>query len=91
MLCQKRQQVNIKMYKMMKVFDCQDMPIDIRNILFELHRDRVNNDSIIDYTIAIYNNTPELDAIDKWLIENGADATANPGIHGETVLIKYWW
>lgn len=84
-------------FKIMKVFDCQDMPEDIRRVFFDAHEER--NDSYVLWTLetAGINDTDtdkDYDAdhklIDQWLIDNGAKP-GEPGRSGETVLINHWW
>jgi len=82
-------------YKKLKVFDCQDMPEDVRKIFFNIAKSE--NDSYINW----YTEETHYDwdgagikgheIIDKWLIENGADPRVKPARFGEKVLINHWW
>ncbi len=78
-------------FKTKKVFDCQDMPEDLKRKFFELDDHNRGNDCYIDWWIASDMDADEnTKAIDQWLIDNGAD----PGTKdkcGEEVLIKHWW
>lgn len=62
--------------KLMKVFDCQDMPKDIC-LIFLRSWDNKCNDVYVNWTV-------ETDIVSKWLLQNGADL-------GEKVIVKYWW
>ena len=66
------------LYKLLKVFDCQQMPEDIKYQFFDATSDYLN-DVYLEWYWEEMN--PE---VDKWLLENGA----NPN---EQVLIKRWW
>ena len=67
--------------KLMKVFDCQDMPEDLQKSFFDYCLDiGVGNDSYIDWNVNEEFPAP----INKWLVRNDA-------VFGETVLIKHWW
>lgn len=70
-------------FKLMKVFDCQDMPNDIKKIFFELYTDR-GNDVYIKHALGDDNSYEEYKRVDGWLIENKATLDEN-------VLINYWW
>jgi len=81
-------------YKVKKVFNCQDMPEDIRKMFFEVSE--AGNDCYVDYWIGD-TQWEEGDkwgekyiAIDKWLVENGAKPATEKKC-GEEVLIKHWW
>ena len=65
--------------KLMKVFDCQDMPDDIRDDFFN-HFEGVGNDVYIDTYVCDINEHSFM----KWLIDNGAE-------ENEKVLINHWW
>lgn len=93
-------------YETLKVFDCQDMPEDVKAALFEHEREALmgrNNDSYIPWGIADENFDDENDPwalrkkkIDAWLISSGArgptsDDPDSDDYCGEEVLIKYWW
>lgn len=73
-------------YKIMKVFDCQDMPDDLCSEFLEMW-DNKSNDSSVEWPTA---NTVYADKddptrrIDEWLLEGGAEKY-------EDVIIKYWW
>lgn len=66
------------MYKMMKVFDCQDMPNDIQEIFFIT--EEVCNDVYIRVSL---NN--ETYPVVTWLLENGASK------EDEVVIVSHWW
>jgi hypothetical protein len=73
--------------KRMKVFDCQDMPEDLRTEFFEDEREGHGrgNDVFISWYINYSTDpSPAQIAINKWLIENGAK-------DDEEVLIRHWW
>ncbi len=72
------------MFKMMKVFDCQKMPTDIKKAFFKCSEDLSNDCAAIwdvelcDGMIDGYND------VSKWLVENGAE-------EDERVIVKRWW
>lgn len=73
----------IKMFEMMKVFDCQDMPKEVRNSLFAYY-DNVGNDVYVTH----YNEEePDEDSPEfvQWLYDGGMTSK------DEFVLIKHWW
>ncbi len=82
-------------HQVMKVFDCQDMPEDLRRKFMDMWE--YGNNSFVRWTIAdsIYDEEDEgcrdTKEVDDWLITNGA--TPAPGEHqsGEEVIILYWW
>lgn len=78
-------------YRVMKVFDCQDMPPELCRAFLRMW-DNKGNDSAVEWTI---NDTVDPDEltqqIDEWLIKNGAQAAKDESSSGEEVLIKYWW
>jgi len=83
-------------YKTLKVFDCQDMPEDVRKTFFDLVEG--GNDCYIDWDIANEGWTHEgivgARIIDNWLIANGADGPSSSpdgDVPGEYVLIRCWW
>jgi len=59
-----------------EIFDCQDMPDDIRSKFFG--ESEASNDCYIDYWVEAG------DTVGDWLIEEGAE-------DGEQVIIKHWW
>lgn len=82
-------------YEMKKVFDCQDMPPDVRTYFFELHE--ASNDTYVSHEVFAPTFLDEADdgteqilpcedysIVDAWLLENGAFV-------GEYVLINHWW
>jgi hypothetical protein len=82
-------------YKTLKVFDCQDMPEDVRKTFFDYVES--GNDCYIDWDIASMAWTDEALAgaqlIDNWLIANGAEGPSSSpdgDVPGECVLIKHW-
>ncbi|MCK9279165.1 MAG: hypothetical protein M0P71_00860 [Melioribacteraceae bacterium] len=68
-----------KQFKMMKIFDCQDFPKDIKKMFFDEYE--AGNDCYVEYDIC---NDEEANKLTKYLMENG-------GKDGETVIIKHWW
>lgn len=78
-------------YEMMKVFDCSDMPDNVRKEFFE--NSYVGNDCYIGrdvYASTLVDdegNTIESEEhtiVDAWLLENGAT-------DGEYVIVKHSW
>lgn len=80
------------MYKVMKVFDCQDMPENLREKFFEFYSDYgKSNDSCVTWEIGSNSEPEETEKlIDMWLVLNGADRATEDNC-GEEVLIRYWW
>lgn len=76
-------------FKIMKVFDCQDMPRDLRREFFRLW-DNKGNDVFVDWTLGDSDDDVSKQ-IDEWLIANGAESAKDESSESETVLIKYWW
>jgi hypothetical protein len=84
----------MKLMTLMKVFDCQDMPDDIKKIFFDIMEPRfkalmLGNDCYVDFDIDFeepesIDESDKLLMIQKWLLENGAELD-------DTVLINYWW
>ena len=71
-------------FKLMKVFDCQDMPDNLKKIFMSFW-DNVGNDCAKEWYMHDSDPPePESDKIDTWLMENGAE-------FGEHVMIKHWW
>lgn len=76
--------------KLTKVFDCQDMPDDVREAIFDLFMDNnAGNDCYVDYTVGV--PMCEVDTLscseitlNDWLVSQGAQPV-------EHVLIKHWW
>jgi len=68
-----------------KVFDCQDMPEELRRKFFDMW-DNKGNDSFVEWTIgdSFYEADDPSLLIEDWLLANGA-------ADGEEVVIKYWW
>lgn len=66
-------------YELVKLFDCQKMPEDVKKNFFEMAM-AGQNDSIEEWTL----DTEPTDITDLWLIANGAEA-------GEVVYIYHWW
>ena len=83
-------------YTIRKIFDCQEMPDTLRKEFFKLTEQ--GNDSYIDWVIASEEfedddkseHRKAIDAIDQWLINNGAEPGTTDDC-GEEVLIKHWW
>jgi len=89
-------------FKTLKVFDCQEMPPEVRRMWFDHHHDAMvhtYNGSYLGWTIAdeIFDEeTPAEWAqrkteIDAWLISQGAEAPPNEDESGEEVLVHYHW
>ncbi len=74
------------MMKVMKVFDCQDMPKELRDHFYSLWDDK-GNDTYVQWGVqdTIYDEGDPSILIDEWLIANGA----LPKPAYEQVLIKY--
>jgi hypothetical protein len=72
-------------FKLMKVFDCQDMPDSLCRAFLRLW-DNKSNDSSAEWGVAdsIYEDDDPSKPVDEWLLANGAG-------EGERVIIKYWW
>lgn len=66
----------------MKVFDCQNMPGELRTLLFDTYQK--NNDSCMEFWIGDGVEGKAYQKIEDWLMINGAE-------RGESVMIKYWW
>lgn len=90
-------------FKMMKVFDCQDMPEDIRKIFFDYSEK--GNDVYVDWWVHseryFYLEGQDKDpeyieyvrqktALDDWFIANGA-TPGKPDHEGEHIIVKHWW
>jgi hypothetical protein len=87
---------NKKMFILQKVFDCQDMPDDIKEIFF--NQNECGNDCLVYYTVNWLKQAIEEDGtespdcydssneekLDNWLIENGA-------LNNELIIISHWW
>jgi hypothetical protein len=74
------------MYKMRKVFDCQDMP-DLVIEAFLYCCEGAGNDVVVEWVMENPKQaatTPEYDKVYNWLIEKGAE-------ENECILIKHWW
>jgi len=71
------------MYKTVKLFDCQDMPKDVRKEFFKTCGSpsfRGANDCIVAWHIGVTS-----DKVDAWLLKNGVTQ------EDEAVTIKHWW
>jgi hypothetical protein len=77
--------------RLMKVFDCQDMPCDIRNIFFEETEDSNHcNDIYVSWDIdgSWRDDTEDTDnekLIDNWFFEQGAVR------EDKEIIVKRWW
>lgn len=85
-------------YKMIKVFDCQDMPDDLRKKFFD-YSESVGNDCYITwymdeyfYDLEARETDGELEEyeiisneISEWFTSNGAN------FKDKEILIKHWW
>lgn len=82
-------------FKLKKVFNCQDMPEDIKDMFFERNSDPSHgNDCYVDWYIKGTKEeymSPEEKAIDAWLIANGANDAPSENDSGEEVIISHWW
>lgn len=68
-----------------KVFDCQEMPSDIREKFFSTTEGK-SNDCYVNWWVDIdpgHYGDKHVE-ISKWLIKDGAE-------DGDKVLIKHWW
>lgn len=76
--------MNSLKHKLFKVFDCTDMPDDLRHGFFALW-DNLHNDSVVDWNIHDTINPDDVtEKVDQWLLANGAEDF-------EYVLIRYRW
>jgi hypothetical protein len=73
-------------FKMMKVFDCQDMPAKIQKAFFA--SEEASNDSYVSICLEDFDPEDKPTAnhvkVFNWLLENGAEK-------GETVIVAHWW
>jgi hypothetical protein len=67
--------------KMMKVFDCQEMPDGVRTAFFEWAEQ--GNDCYVAVSVEL-EEWEDREIIFGWLLANGA-------VEGETVLVSHWW
>jgi hypothetical protein len=67
-------------FELMKVFDCQKMPSEIRQVFFQIDFG-VGNDSYVKFFVR---QASENCVVSKWLVENGA-------VEEEDVIISCWW
>jgi hypothetical protein len=74
-------------YKIYKVFDCQNMPEDIKQLFFDLGADMcLSNGSCYEWHFEKNSDlTTESKQIQDWLLNNGAE------LKDKSVLIRYWW
>lgn len=80
-------------YKIKKIFDCHDMPPDLKKKFFEFMREigSWGNDCYIDWFINVTTDPYAVQIeVDAWLVANGADP-GSEHLEGEAVLIKHWW
>jgi len=78
----------------MKVFDCQDMPQDIRDLFYSFYE--CGNDVWVSWGIADSVDdgseaAKQRKKIDDWFVANGADPAPDENSSGETILVNYWW
>jgi len=67
--------------RVMKVFDCQEMPNDLRKEFFDIWKGNFKgNDCFIEQDVGEMDRGP----IRAWLIANGAGEEEN-------VLVSHWW
>lgn len=72
---------------MMKVYDCQDMPEDVRNAFFASCDHDHGNDCLVTWNVFSLDVEEYGDnhfEVSNWLLANGAD-------DNEDVVIKHWW
>jgi hypothetical protein len=83
------------MFKIMKVFDCQDMPEDVRAAFFRLFEDQpIYNGYYVKLQLDFCPSEDKLRddiIVEKWLAENGAAPASSEDTEGEEVLVKHWW
>lgn len=74
--------------KLVKVFDCQDMPDQAYEAFFDLFMDNnAGNDCYVDYWVEQPEEGVEdnkVTSVNDWLLANGANLK-------EHVIIKHWW
>lgn len=69
----------------MKQFDCQEMPDNVKQALFDCAPEEWNNDSWKEWEVEDdEEGEDDINLINNWLISQGCKV-------GKTVLIKYWW
>jgi hypothetical protein len=81
-------------YKMQKVFDCQDMPEDVREAFFFFFKNDggFGNDCCVEWFIHDTTDPDEeTKMVDAWLIEHGAEGAKDDHSAGDKVIIKHWW
>lgn len=71
------------MFNLIKVFDCQEMPNDIKKLFFESINSSYTNNCYIHWYVK-YLEEDNFTLIDQWFIEHGAS-------EGEKIIIKHWW
>lgn len=71
-------------FKIAKVFDCQNMPENIKDAFFNTCDNQYGNDCYVDWYFDIGPRDDGKNIVSKWLLENGA-------ILGDKVLINHWW
>jgi hypothetical protein len=80
------------LFDVMKVFDCQKMPADIRRIFFDYSE--APNDCYLRVCINDSIRDPDdpnpIEQVWDWLIANGADP-GGEDTAGEEVLVNHWW
>lgn len=78
-----------KRYELLKVFDCYNMPSDLRDRFFDVH-DWLSHDSFVFWTVKenVYDDDNDFDHLmDEWLVSSGAEGPKEEGKSGERVLI----
>lgn len=93
LILEKRSQENqyfksvAKSFRLMKVFDCQQMPQEVRDALFKVSN--VGNDCAIEWYLdkddEDYELLEETKVVQNWLLQNGAS------YEDDSVMIKHWW
>ncbi len=76
--------------KEMTVFDCQDMPEELRQRFYE-ETGHYGDDVYVDWHINdTIDPSDDKKVVDAWLVEQGMDAGGEDR-EGAHVLIKRWW
>lgn len=80
-------------YELQKVFDCQEMPDNVRKAFFDYYRDNGKGNDVYVRWFGSYSDEwldadgemmPEYKPIHDWLVANGAEPN-------EDVIINHWW
>ncbi len=80
-------------YEMLKIFNCQDMPDDVREIFWDRTM-YVSNDCYVAWNLepstykddeGVAHQNEDYTIVDDWLLMNGATTNDNK------VLVSHWW